>query len=78
MKKEKTSTVRLKKETIKYLKRLGKFGESYDDIINKIIKKYYPTIKYYHWGEEDQVIINPIKKTGRILIGKPAKIKKQK
>lgn len=31
--------IRLKEETVKRLKKFGKFGESYDDLINKILDR---------------------------------------
>jgi len=32
------TTIRLKKETVEKLKNLGKKGETYDDIVNRLIE----------------------------------------
>jgi len=72
MTKETPSSIRVRKETIKRLRKIGRFGESYNDTINRLIESYLPN-KHHRWREEDQEIIEEPPKKRRIIKGKPAK-----
>ncbi|GAH24280.1 unnamed protein product [marine sediment metagenome] len=62
------STIRIKKETVKKLQKMGKFGESYDDIINKILNRYRP-IKHEKWRDEDLKTVGKVIKKRKIIVG---------
>jgi len=70
MAKKTPETIRVRKETIKRLQKIGRYGESYDDIIKRLL----PT-KHRKWLDTDQEIIEePIKKR-KTIMGKPTVIK---
>jgi len=73
MKKETPTSIRVKKETIKRLRKISRYGESYNDTINRILDRYRP-IKHETWRDEDQEIIEEPPKKRRIIVQKPAKI----
>jgi len=66
-------TIRVRKETIKRLQKIGRYGESYDDIIKRLL----PT-KHHLWLDDDQEIIEEPPRERRIIkqkpiVGKPTK-----
>lgn len=60
---KKTTTIRIKKDTLERLKAEGKFGESYEDVIKKLLGV---------WEKEHRT------KKPRIIKAKVIKIKKRK
>ena len=74
MTKETPSSIRVRKETIKRLRKIGRFGESYNDTINRILDSYFSWRDQHHrWRDEDLEIIEEPPKKRRIIQGKPTK-----
>ena len=73
MTKKTPETIRVRKETVKRLQKIGRYGESYDDIIKRIL----PT-KHVKWLDDDQEIIKEPPRKKRIIIGKPTKTTTEK
>ena len=67
------STIRIRKETVKRLQKIGKYGESYDDVIKRLL----PT-KHHRWRDEDLETIEEPPRKGKTIVGKPLKTKEQK
>ncbi|MBA7648249.1 hypothetical protein ES703_56032 [subsurface metagenome] len=45
MTKEAPSTIRVRKKTVERLRKIGKFGESYNDIITRVLNSYQEIIE---------------------------------
>ena len=63
-------TIRVSKETVKRLQKRGRYGESYDDIIKRLLPS-----KHRMWLDDDQEIIKEPPRKKRIIVGKPTIIK---
>jgi hypothetical protein len=58
---EKSKLIRIRREELKKLKKIGLFGETYNDTIKRILKQYKP-IKHERWKDKDlKIISKPIR-----------------
>lgn len=67
------STIRIRKETVKRLQKIGRYGESYNDIIKRLL----PT-KHRRWRDEDLEIIEEPTRKRKIIRVKTIERKKRK
>lgn len=77
MERKTPSTIRVRKETVKRLRKIGRFGESYNDTINRLLENHRP-IKYMKWRDEDLEIVEEPTRKRKIRRIKTIERKKQK